>query len=87
MEKNRVQPGPEPYTFDFGPKELINMVGMSMEEGKSVLQRLFENKKIKVVDNHIFTSDSEDISKQTEYFKKMEKIQKSREEGSLKAQH
>jgi CRP-like cAMP-binding protein len=86
MEKNRVQPGPaEPYTFDFGPKELINMVGMSMEEGKSVLQRLFENKKVKVVDNHIFTSDSEDIFKQTEYFKKMEKIQKSREEGSFKS--
>jgi len=86
MEKNRVQSGPgEPYTFDFGPKELINMVGMSMEEGKSVLQRLFENKKIKVVDNRIFTSDNEEISKQTEYFKKMEKIQKSREEGSFKS--
>jgi CRP-like cAMP-binding protein len=86
MEKNRVQPGPgEPYSFDFGPKELINMVGMSMEEGKSVLQRLFENKKIKVVDNRFFTVDSEEIYKQTEYFKKMEKIQKSREEGSLKS--
>jgi CRP-like cAMP-binding protein len=86
MEKNRVQPAPgEPYTFDFGPKELINMVGMSMEEGKSVLQRLFENKKIKVIDNHIFSSDSEEIFKQTEYFRKMEKIQKSRAEGSFKA--
>jgi len=58
-----------------------------MEEGKSVLQKLFENKKIKVVDNHIFSTDGEEIHKQAEYFKKMEKIQKSREEGSFKAQH
>jgi len=88
LEKNRVHTAPgEPYTFDFGPKELINMVGMSMEEGKSVLQKLFENKKIKVVDNHIFSTDGEEIHKQAEYFKKMEKIQKSREEGSFKAQH
>ncbi len=88
MEKNRIHTPPgEPYTFDFGPKELINMVGMSLEEGKSVVQKLFENKKLKLVDNHIFTSDGEEIRKQAEYFKKMEKIQKSRQEGSLKAQH
>jgi len=86
LEKGRVHAAPgTPYTFDFGPKDLINMVGMSMEEGKTLLQKLFENKRVRVVDNHITTSDTDELRKQAEYFKKMEKIQKSRQEGSLHA--
>jgi CRP-like cAMP-binding protein len=86
LEKARVQVTPSaPHTFDFGPKDLINMVGMSMEEGKAVLQKLFENKRVRVADNHISTSDTDEIRKQAEYFKKMEKIQKSRQEGSLRS--
>jgi CRP-like cAMP-binding protein len=85
MEKNRVHVAPgEPYTFEFGPKELINMVGMSMEEGRAVLAKLFENKKVRVMENHIVVADGEEIRKQADYHKKMEKIQKSRQEGSLK---
>ena len=86
LEKNRIQASPgTPHTFDFGPKDLINMVGMSMEEGKAVLTKLFENKKIKAADNRIVTSDNDEIRKQAEYYKKMEKIQKSRQEGSLRS--
>jgi CRP-like cAMP-binding protein len=86
LEKGRVNVAAGlPHTFDFGPKELINMVGMSMEEGKAVLQKLFENKKIKVTDNRITTTDNEEIRKQAEYYRKMEKIQKSRQEGSSRS--
>ncbi len=84
MEKNRVQTAPgSSYTFEFGPKELINMVGMSIEEGQSVLNKLYADKKIKVVDNRIFVLDSDELKKQAEYTKKMEKIRKSRRRGSL----
>jgi CRP-like cAMP-binding protein len=86
LEKNRVEVSPNtPHTFDFGPKDLINMVGMSMDEGRAVLTKLFENKKIKAADNRIVTTDNDEIRKQAEYFKKMEKIQKSRQEGSLRS--
>jgi len=86
LEKGRVNVASMlPHTFDFGPKELINMVGMSMEEGKAVLQKMFENKKIKVTDNRITTTDNEEIRKQAEYYRKMEKIQKSRQEGSSRS--
>jgi CRP-like cAMP-binding protein len=86
LEKNRVEASPgTPHTFDFGPKDLINMVGMSMEEGKAVLAKLFENKKVKAADNRIVTTDNDEIRKQAEYYKKMEKIQKSRQEGSLRS--
>jgi hypothetical protein len=74
LEKNRVQPSPgTPHTFDFGPKDLINMVGMSMDEGSAVLTKLFENEKIKAADNRIVTSDNEEIRKQAAYYKKMER--------------
>jgi CRP-like cAMP-binding protein len=86
MEKNRIAPTPGmPYSFDFGPKELISMVGMSMEEGNGVVRQLLEGKKVRIVDNKIAVTDAEEIRKQTEYYKKMEKIQRSRQEGSLKA--
>jgi CRP-like cAMP-binding protein len=68
----------ENYTFDFGPKDLINMVGISPGEGKGLIKRLFENKKLKLVNNKIFTSDMEEIKKQAEYFKKMQRIERAR---------
>ncbi len=68
----------ENYTFDFGPKDLINMVGISQGEGKGLIKRLFENKKLKLVNNKIFTSDVEEIKKQAEYYKKMQRIEKAR---------
>lgn len=70
--------GGENYTFDFGPKDLINMVGISPGEGKGLIKRLFENKKLKLVNNKIFVSDVEEIKKQAEYYKKMQRIERAR---------
>jgi hypothetical protein len=44
---------------------------------------MFENKKINVANNKIVVTDIEEIKKQSEYFKKMEKIEHSRRQGSL----
>ena len=81
LEKNRVpiQKGAS-YTFDFGPKELVNMVGLSAREGSDLIRRLFDGKKLQIMDNKIFTSDVEEINKQSDYYKKMERIEKSRRE-------
>ena len=84
LEKLRVPVRKESYTFDFGPKELINLVGLTKEEGNPLLRTLFENKKIRLLDNKIHISDIEEIEKQTKYYKKMEKIEKSRRQSSLK---
>jgi CRP-like cAMP-binding protein len=79
LEKVRVNISTgENYTFDFGPKDLINMVGISPGEGKGLIKRLFENKKLKLVNNKIFTSDVEEIKKQAEYYKKMQRIERAR---------
>jgi CRP-like cAMP-binding protein len=81
LEKNRINISRgDGYTFDFGPNDLMNMVGLSPSEGGDLLRQLFENRRLKVVDNKIFTSDMEEIKKQAEYYKKMERIEKSRQE-------
>jgi CRP-like cAMP-binding protein len=85
LEKNRVpiRQG-EAYTFDFGAKELVNMVGLPSKEGNVVVRQLFDSKKFRLVDNKIHTSDMEEIEKQAEYYRKMEKIEKARKAGSHK---
>jgi CRP-like cAMP-binding protein len=69
------------FTFDFGPKELMNMVGLPTAEGSLVLRKMMENKKIQIVNDKIYAMDVSEITKQTEYFRKMQKIEKARREN------
>ncbi|MDR2096108.1 MAG: cyclic nucleotide-binding domain-containing protein [Treponema sp.] len=82
LEKNRVNITSASYTFDFGPKELINMVGLPQEDGKFILNKVRENKKIQVVKDKIHVLDCTEIIKQAEFYKKMQKIEKQRRESS-----
>jgi CRP-like cAMP-binding protein len=86
LERNRVAINASSYTFDFGPKELVNMVGIPQNEGVLVLRKLMENKKIQIVKDKdkdkIYTLDVSDVAKQTEYFRKMQKIEKARRESA-----
>ena len=83
LEKNRIPISRgSSYTFEFGPKELVNMVGLSAAEGSELIKKLFENKRLKMMENKIYTSDVEEIKKQAEYYKKMQKIVKARKDRS-----
>ncbi|MFZ5367837.1 MAG: Crp/Fnr family transcriptional regulator [Spirochaetota bacterium] len=82
LEKNRIPLGTSPHTFDFGPKELINMVGLPTAEGNMVIRKLLENPKIRVVDNKIALTDVSEVVKQTEYYRKMQKIERARREAA-----
>lgn len=83
IEKNRIAITNTSYTFDFGPKELVNMVGMSQHEGGLSFRTLLENKKLQVVSDKIRTTDVSDIVKQNDYYRKMEKIEKARREATI----
>jgi CRP-like cAMP-binding protein len=86
LEKNRSPVNdPTPYTFDFGPVELANMAGLSREEGNMVLQMLLENKKVRIENNKIHTTSMIEILRQTEYYRKMHKIEKARKENKTAA--
>jgi CRP-like cAMP-binding protein len=84
LEKNRIPvTTTSPQFFDFGPKELGNMVGLSADNAKFTLRKMLENKKIRVIDDKIYVQSVGEIFKQTEYYKKMQKIEKSRQEGKM----
>jgi CRP-like cAMP-binding protein len=84
LEKNRVPiKAGGSYGFDFGPKELIGMVGLPMNEGTLVLHKLLENNKVRLVDNKIVVTDLSEIEKQTEYYRKMQKIEKARRDAQI----
>lgn len=83
LEKVRAPLGSESYTFDFGPQELTNLVGLPKEQGSIVLKQLFENKKIKIVNNRIHITVTKEVEQQANYFRKMEKINKSRRKASM----
>jgi CRP-like cAMP-binding protein len=84
LEKNRIPvTTSSAHTFDFGPKELANMVGLSVDNAKFTLRKMLENKKIRVLDDKIIALTVGEIFKQTEYYKKMQKIEKSRQEGKM----
>jgi len=79
LEKNRVPlRAGSSYTFPFGPKELLNMVGLSSAEGNLFVKELFKAQGFKLVDNKISVADVMEIENQTKYFRKMDKLNKSR---------
>jgi CRP-like cAMP-binding protein len=83
LEKSRIDPKiAQSYIFDFGPKELINMVGFSSAESAPIIKKLLDNNKIKVIKDRIYTLDVWEIAKQTEYFRKMQRIDRSRHAGN-----
>ena len=77
MEKDRIPlENQNPYTFSFGYWELANMAGIPREEAKPILGKFLENNKIKIVDDKIYTASVQEIVRQTEYYRRMDKIRK-----------
>ena len=82
LEKNRIPPDSQAsHTFDFGPRELANMVGLPPKDANLVLRKMLENKKIVVDKDKIHTISINEILKQTEFYRKMQKIEKARHES------
>lgn len=82
LEKNKIPiKHGMPYTFEFGTKELINMVGLTKEESQSIIKEIFSNKKFQLVDNKITVTDIEEIKKQVDYYKKMEELESKRKQS------
>jgi CRP-like cAMP-binding protein len=66
------------FTFDFGIKELISMVGFSQREGSLVAKKMMENRNILVTHDKIHVKELREIMRQTSYFHKMQQLEKAR---------
>jgi CRP-like cAMP-binding protein len=83
LEKNRISPTYSgSFYFDIGPGELANMVGISPAESKPVLKKLLENHIFKVVNNKIYVSNTSEIFRQSEYYKKIMRRERSIKHGN-----
>ena len=83
LEKSRLQTNSNmPYTFDFGPKELASMVGLAPKDANFILRKMLENQKIQIKEDKIHIINISEITKQTEFYRKMQKIELARKEGA-----
>jgi hypothetical protein len=64
--------------FDFGIKELLNMVGLSQGDAQIYGKKLLENKAIMIMNEKLFVKDVKEIPKQISYYKKMQQLEKTR---------
>jgi CRP-like cAMP-binding protein len=79
LEKNRANTATEQaYAFDFGPRELINMVGLTPAEGDPAVKKLLLNRNIQLVQDRIHVNDVFEIAKQAQFFRNMQQREQSR---------
>ncbi|GHT71852.1 Crp/Fnr family transcriptional regulator [Spirochaetia bacterium] len=75
LEKDRVNLKiTQSHSFDFGSKELVNMVGLSPADGAPLLWKILGNGKVQEINDKIFVTDVGEISIQAEYYRKMERL-------------
>ncbi|MDR3342596.1 MAG: cyclic nucleotide-binding domain-containing protein [Treponema sp.] len=85
LEKERVPTNiHQAYTFNFGPKELVHMVGLSPQDGTRVIEKLREDNYIQFVNDTIQVMDIQDIIDQTQLFRQRERLEKARREFALR---
>ncbi|MDR1869330.1 MAG: cyclic nucleotide-binding domain-containing protein [Treponema sp.] len=68
------------FSFDFGIKELSNMVGLSPSDGALIGKKLLENRAFQIMNDKIFVKDVREIARQNGYFRKMQQLEKARME-------
>jgi len=84
LDKKRVDiNGITNYSFDFGLKELGNMVGLSQGDAALYGKKLMENKTFQIMNEKLFIKDVKEIPRQNSYFKKMQQLEKARMEKKV----
>ncbi|QEN03577.1 cyclic nucleotide-binding domain-containing protein [Thiospirochaeta perfilievii] len=68
----------ESAKFNFGIKELINIVGIPRDKVDESLVELYKNHKISEKDGKLHSSDVSEIRSQCAYYRKMDRIKKNR---------
>ena len=84
LEKNKVPLDSKgDYTFDFGPRELANMVGLNIKEATMFLRKMLEDRNLQIAKDKIYAISVKEIIRQAVFYKKMERIEAARKEARL----
>ncbi|MDY6969825.1 MAG: cyclic nucleotide-binding domain-containing protein [Spirochaetota bacterium] len=68
------------HNFEFGSKELLNMVGLSSREGNDLIIQLLEDKHFILDGGKIICTDLYELEKNVHFFKKKAILERKREE-------
>ena len=71
------------FAFDFGLKELFNMVGLSQGDSIILGKKLMENNSLQIVNDKLFVKNVKEIAKQISYYKKMQHLEKTRKGNKI----
>jgi CRP-like cAMP-binding protein len=72
------------HTFEFGPKELAGMIGMSQADSEPVIRKILENPKFQLHRDRISVQNISEVVKQVGAFKRIQQRDKARREASSK---
>jgi CRP-like cAMP-binding protein len=82
LEKNRVPlKANAPYNFDFGLRELANMIGIPPKDASILFRKMLEGRQITIENDKIHVNKLGEIIKQAEFYKKMQKLENARREA------
>ena len=80
IEKHKIPIEPKKaHTFEFGTKELINMVGLPANEGDRLIVQLLEDKKMELSGGKIICTDISELEKTVIFNRKQTAIERQRE--------
>ncbi|MFC1669147.1 Crp/Fnr family transcriptional regulator [Spirochaetota bacterium] len=80
IEKQKIRiDAKNPHNFEFGTKELINMVGLPPDKGDVIMVRLLEDKHIRLEEGKIICTDLEELEKTVQFFRKKSIMERKRE--------
>ncbi|MCU0847376.1 MAG: Crp/Fnr family transcriptional regulator [Spirochaetes bacterium] len=72
------------HNFEFGTRELINMVGLPPEKGDMMMVQLLEDKHIMLENGKIICTDLQELEKSVQFFKKKAAMERKREASKNK---
>jgi CRP-like cAMP-binding protein len=83
LEKKRVDINTtKSFTFDFGTRELVNMVGLPQKDGDLIIRKLLENKQFQILNDKLYVMETVEIAKQSSFFRRMQQLEKARKESA-----
>ena len=80
IEKQKIPITPKmSHNFEFGAKELMNMVGLPQDKGEMFMVQLLEDKHIQLDQGKIISTDVEALEKNVQFYKKKSTLERKRE--------
>lgn len=81
IEKQKIKISPkQAHNFEFGFRELFNMVGLPPEKTETLSVQLLDDKHFKLEEGKILCSDIEELEKNVQYYRKKSMMERKREE-------